>query len=324
MYTKAIDFFCLFFTIDLIHDICHATNVYAWLHILDKQTYSSRDGSWDEVDCKEFYKYIGLLIYMGFVRVHSIDRYWSTSSLYHGLWARAFMSRDRFKGIQGMLHISDIIDKDDKLVKIRPLIEHMKSKCKELYQPKVNVSVDERMVKSKARSGMRQFMSQKPVRFGFKLWVIAESDTGYTIDFDVYTGKPKENETRTDGLAYEVVTTLCQSLEKRGYHVYFDNFFSSEKLVEKLLESGILSCGTKRTNRRGFPDVLKDDFSKAGRGLMRFIRNGQILILQWKDTRVLFDLVLFELVLFYRFLAILFYYMLTNMLSMDLLSSSML
>ena len=95
------------------------------------------------------------------------------------------------------------------------LKSHMKFKCKELYQPKVNDSVDERIVKPKARSGMKQFMSQKPVCFGFKLWVIAESDRGYTIDFDIYTGKSKENETRTDRLAYKVVTTLCQSLPVR-------------------------------------------------------------------------------------------------------------
>ena len=52
----------------------------------------------------------------------------------------------------------------------------------------MNVAIDERMVPSKARSGMRQYIKDKPVKFGFKLWVIAESDTGYTLDFNIYTG----------------------------------------------------------------------------------------------------------------------------------------
>ena len=39
----------------------------------------------------------------------------------------------------------------------------------------LQVSIDERMVKSKGRSGMRQFMPDKPVRFGFKLWVMADA-----------------------------------------------------------------------------------------------------------------------------------------------------
>ena len=56
------------------------------------------------------------------------------------------------------------------------------------FQCKMNVAIDERMVPSKARSGMRQYIKDKPVKFGFKLWVIAESDTGYTLDFNIYTG----------------------------------------------------------------------------------------------------------------------------------------
>ena len=61
--------------------------------------------------------------------------------------------------------------------------------CQEYYQADVHVSVDERMVKSKGRSGIRQFVANKPTRFGFKVWVLAESGTGYTLDFNVYTGK---------------------------------------------------------------------------------------------------------------------------------------
>ena len=76
----------------------------------------------------------------------------------------------------------------DRLRKLAPLIMHMKDKCFELYQPVQQLSVDERMVKSKVRSLLIQYMRNKPTKCGFKLWVIADP-TGYTIDFDVYTGK---------------------------------------------------------------------------------------------------------------------------------------
>lgn len=91
----------------------------------------------------------------------------------------------RFKAILGMLHVSDpsVNDAADKLSKIRLLLDHMTQKCKSLYQADVYVSVDERMVKSRGRSGIRQFIANKPVRFGFKLWCLCESSTGYTIDF---------------------------------------------------------------------------------------------------------------------------------------------
>ena len=58
----------------------------------------------------------------------------------------------------------------------------------DFYQPDRNVSIDERMVKSKARSGIRQYIKDKPTKWGFKLWVLADSQSGYTVDFNVYTG----------------------------------------------------------------------------------------------------------------------------------------
>ena len=74
-----------------------------------------------------------------------------------------------------------------------------------LYQPLQNVSVDERMVKSKARCHLVQYMKNKPVKWGFKYWVIADT-TGYTVNFDLYTGR--ETDRSEFGLGYDVVMNL--------------------------------------------------------------------------------------------------------------------
>ena len=58
-----------------------------------------------------------------------------------------------------------------------------------LYQPNQNVAIDERMVKSRHRSGILQFLKDKPTRWRIKLWVLADSSNVYTIDFDDYIGK---------------------------------------------------------------------------------------------------------------------------------------
>ncbi len=68
-----------------------------------------------------------------------------------------------------------------RLRKLLPLVEYMK-KCIELYQPVRQLSVDEWMVKSKARSHMIQYMKNKPTKWGFKLWVIADP-MGFTCDW---------------------------------------------------------------------------------------------------------------------------------------------
>ena len=65
------------------------------------------------------------------------------------------LTHDHFKVIMGMLHAVDFSkeSKEDKLKKVQHFTD-MCQRCKELYQPSINVATDEQMVKSKHRSGM--------------------------------------------------------------------------------------------------------------------------------------------------------------------------
>ena len=49
------------------------------------------------------------------------------------------------------------------------------------------------------RSAMKQYLPKKPVRRGFKLWVVADSSNGYFLDVDVYVGRAWPG--RTGGFA---------------------------------------------------------------------------------------------------------------------------
>ena len=42
-----------------------------------------------------------------------------------------------------------------------------------------------------------------------------------------------------------------------NYHVYFDNYFSTVKLFEDLLENRVYACGTFRRDRKGVPHITK-------------------------------------------------------------------
>ena len=196
-----------------------------------------------------------------------------------------------------MLHISDPNstpnNPNDKIFKVRPLLDYIEEKSKMLFQPYQNVSVDERMVRCKGRSGIRQFIPNKPVRFGIKLWCLCCPLTGYTYSFSVYGGRKQA--ASENGIAYDAVTGLAENLRDQGYHLYFDNFFTSVALVLSLLTMGLLCCGTMRENKKGIPPVLKDkEWQKnAKRGNMRFIRDGNLLHMQWRDNKVQWLLLMF-------------------------------
>ena len=116
----------------------------------------------------EMKKLIFLLIYDGIVNIPTHERYWSTKTLYHSLWALEMLLLKKFKALLAMIHVVDPISEkeDDKLRKATPFINYFKDRCLKQYQPHQNLAVDERLVKSKHRSGIRQYIKNKPVKFG--------------------------------------------------------------------------------------------------------------------------------------------------------------
>ena len=82
---------------ELVQKLCDFTNGRA---AEEKGTRPSYE-DWIDVSVDEMYRFIALIMYMGFVKVPSIEHYWSLSPLYNGLWARAFMTRKRLVYIHG-------------------------------------------------------------------------------------------------------------------------------------------------------------------------------------------------------------------------------
>ncbi|XP_015774285.1 PREDICTED: piggyBac transposable element-derived protein 4-like [Acropora digitifera] len=292
--TRAVDFLNLFFTVEIINSIVEHTNSYAYTRIMEgsHRSYAQRDGSWKEVTADEIKRMIAILIYFGLVRVgHSIQWYWSTATLFHGLWARACMDRTRLKALMAMLCVVDPGNEveGDKLRKVKPLLDIFKQKFQELYQPRQNVAIDERIVKSKHRSGIKQFNKDKPTRWGIKLWVLADSSNGYTIDFNVYVGKAEGRNVSAKGLGYDVVMKLMDPYFNQGYHLYVDNFYTSVTLFKDLFAHGVRATGTIREIKRDFPENLKNSKQWAkgkDRGSVRWGRDGPCLAVQWLDNKV--------------------------------------
>ena len=86
----------------------------------EKSYFGDKDGAWVETTPEEMEKLIALILYCGLVNVSSFPRYWSTKTLYHGLWAQSIMSRDGFKALMAVLHVVDPSEEDeaDKLGKV--------------------------------------------------------------------------------------------------------------------------------------------------------------------------------------------------------------
>lgn len=175
-----------------------------------------------------------------------------------GFWLAVLCQETGLKHSWQCFNIVDFENPNDKLRKVIGFVNSIREKCKALNQPSKHVAVDERIVKSKHRSRIRQYVKNKPKKFGIKLWVWADSAKGYTYDFEIYAGKNGARHVISDnGLSYDIVTRLAQPLLNQGYHLFFDNFYSSINLVKHLFHLKTPACGTTAENRKGYPQLLK-------------------------------------------------------------------
>uniref|UniRef100_A0A3B5PQW1 PiggyBac transposable element-derived protein domain-containing protein n=1 Tax=Xiphophorus maculatus TaxID=8083 RepID=A0A3B5PQW1_XIPMA len=199
------------------------------------------------------------------------------------------MFRDKFTSIFCNTHLSDPEEDEqndkkgtpghDKLFRIRPLYDDILCSCEAYFHPKRELAVDERMVGTKAKTGITEYMKDKLTKWGLKNFVLAESTSGYIITFRIYTGKTQTQSEH--GLSYDVVMNLVQtSFLDTEYHIYMDNFYSSPNLFMDLSRMKFGACGTY-SSLRGRGNALT---KKSKRGSVRWIREGSLVFVKWMDT----------------------------------------
>ena len=152
------------------------------------------------------------------------------------------------------------------MFKVRPVLEKVRQNCLKI-EPHEKHSIDEQMISYKGRLGMKQYMKNKPCKWGIKFFSRADV-SGIVYDFEIYTGKGTVTNDRGLLVGGEVVLRLVQDIPKGlNYKCFIDNWFTSPELLAELKQMGILAVATiGRSRLRGC--VLKSDkeLAKSGRG----------------------------------------------------------
>jgi len=250
------------------------------------------DDKWKDITFEELKAFLGILIAMGLLDLPKFHDYWSRGNLLSVPWFATIMPRDRFFEILRYLHLSNKENeppRDDpshKLYKLGDLLSKVNDIFAKRYKPERHLSVDEQMIGTRCRIGFIQYMPKKPVKFGIKLWVICEADSGYCLKFQVYTGKVDDGPER--GLAYRIVFDLIKDYLDRNYFLYYDNFYSTLKLFQDLENRKVFACGTIRSYRGQFPHTFR--YAALQTGESKFMRIGNLVGVHWKDKRDVFVL----------------------------------
>ncbi|XP_049316508.1 piggyBac transposable element-derived protein 3 isoform X9 [Bactrocera dorsalis] len=233
-------------------------------------------------------KFAGVHLMMGNLKYPQGKLYWNRE-LCVSIIADT-MNRDRFFELRNYLHFVDINkpNADDKLWKIRPLIDPILKRCHKLSRSK-HMSIDEQIISFSGRCEFRQYVPSKPNSLGLKNFILAARD-GLVLDFEIYVGKntlPQEV-VKSLGLGAGMVEKLCRTIVNSCV-LYTDRFFTSLKLAELLLQknNGIFLSGTVMINRIG-PVTKKlkaDKVRQKGHWDEKVRSDERVCVVKWMDTK---------------------------------------
>lgn len=265
-----------FFSDDIVAHIVTETNRYAC-----QKNHHDKQVSSDEI-----MRFIGILFLSGYNRLPHTKHYWSVDEDVGVPIVSNAMPRNRFTTIKSHVHLVDneSLNQEDKGAKVNPFFGLVNEKLIQFGIFSKHLSIDEQMCPYYGKHSAKMFMKNKPVKFGYKFWVLASED-GYPYRLNLYLGKDSDRE--EDSLGAHVVKQLISIIDHPACHtVTFDNFFSSYNLLRDLSEKNMVATGTVRYNRlRNAPLPAPQEAKKLPRGSIRVASDGKVIACCWTDNK---------------------------------------
>ncbi|XP_063401149.1 piggyBac transposable element-derived protein 4-like [Mytilus trossulus] len=291
----AIAYFMLMFTVNLMKKIVLETNRYARSFIKTNmqrinRCRHSRVHQWIKNGPLTINEFNAAIYNMGLNKRPTLQCYWKKGKQEYK-WFRKMFPRNRFQLILKFLHVVDnrkVSGRNDPTydpsAKFKPILDSLNMRSKYLYTPERNLSIDESLVGTRARSVMTQYIPSKSHKFGIKLWMLVESISGYLVHSTVYRGRRFDpvpgGELQSSMVVKSLLNVSC--LFDKGYHVFCDSFFSSLPLASELLLNRTLMTGSLRSNRP-MPQRIKNP--KLSPDEYVFMRRQETLVCAYRQNK---------------------------------------
>ncbi|XP_060855395.1 uncharacterized protein LOC132933083 [Metopolophium dirhodum] len=251
-----IDSWQLFFPDEVISEIVNFTNI----KIQKIREHYSRVRDAKDTDIIEMKAIIGLLYLSGSLRSshQNLCDLWRTDGL--GVdYFHATMNIRRFRFILQCLRFDDVNSrntriKTDRLAPVRNIFDGFVDRCQKYYTVGEYVTVDEMLESFRGKCRFRQYIANKPAKYGIKIFSLVDSRTFYTLNMEIYCGQQEEGPYKVVNSGKEIVLRLIKPISKTGRNVTCDNWFTSVPLATELLKKHrITMVGTIRKNKREIP-----------------------------------------------------------------------
>lgn len=254
--TTPLESWKLFFPDNVLEEIVIFTNI--WIRI-NREKYS-RERDAGDTTLTEIKAVFGLLYLAGTMKCShtNLKDLWSTDGT--GIERfRVTMNIRRFQYLLRALRFDNVTDRNerkanDKMAPIRDIFEGFVARCRDNYSLSEYATIDEMLEAFRGKCRFRQYIPNKPAKYGIKIFTLTDARTFYTYNMEVYTGKQNPGPFQLNNSAKSIVERLIQPISNSGRNITTDNWYTSVPLAETLLRDHRLTLvGTIRKNKTEIP-----------------------------------------------------------------------
>jgi len=311
------DIFFRFMNDEIIQEIVNHTNEYV---CYKKRNFEVKENShlniWKELSIDEFKVFLGIIFYADLLNLPHITDHWSNKD-FKGSKAREFMSINRFYDILFYFHVSKYydleeieeseslesietffynkIDNEDQvkkllnsILKIEDIFKKIQVNWRNNYQLNREIAIDERTIAFKGRSNFVLYNPMKPVQYGFRSYVLADSKSGYTWKMKIHANYDRKFRKKAKGNdnSKRIVLELIEELNK-GHIIFSDSYYTSIELARELDLKGFGLCASIGKNRKDLPIYDHDSLTWHERKTYKMsLQNSDLSLVIWKDNKV--------------------------------------
>ena len=189
--------------------------------------------------------------------IHSnkvIQDNWSYDILHETNFGK-YLSYNRFLLIHRCFHLNDneTPDLNDPIYKLRPLFLFLLPAWQKHYRFSKRLTIDESMIKYNGRLSFKQYIMNKPVKWGIKAYSFCNSYNGYCYNIKLFCGKKttplSEKLSKSESIVLNFVTDDFGWKDFSGSMIYIDNYYMGPNLLHELSKCKIGCVGTAKKNR---------------------------------------------------------------------------
>lgn len=128
---------------------------------------------------------------------------------------------------------------------------------KKVYNLSQKICIDESLLYFRGRNKLKFYLPHKPHKWGFKLHLLCDAENNYVYDIIFDPGRTDKNLICLDdnSFIHSIILKLVEGLDNRGHILFFDSWYSSTAIIQKLRAKNIFATSILKNNN----SILRSD-----------------------------------------------------------------